>query len=184
MGFYIEMRKSPTPGGFLESPPPAVFWALYAFAGFALGCMGGAAHTLLGDLAKSGSAFDRGLVWSIWAMFPVYLLIGLKLWAVRRFVLFEKDGITFGYHFFKRRFLERHVSRGDLADFNLVNHRPHPNLAPTQHEDSQYYIRGHWRVVVTNREGKDFVLDRHTEKGALGPLYRELRHWAGVTSAE
>ena len=90
MGFYIDLA----PVGFdlerfEEGSIPSVFWVLYAITGFALLCMGLAAHSLLGDLAKMGSGLDLALVFLILSAVPVYVLIGFKLGALRRFVSFS-----------------------------------------------------------------------------------------------
>ena len=49
--------------------------------------------------------------------------------------------------------------------------------AAIHHDDGQYFIRGHWRVIALLKNGKQLTLDRHTEKGALTLLYRNLCLW-------
>ncbi len=194
MGFYLELRpngpaaqESATNGyfaEFYEQTPPPVFWLLYGVAGFALVCMGLAAYSLLGDLAKSGSFFDTLLVACIFSSVPFYFLIGLKLVGFRKMVRISGDELVVGFQFLRKIRFAKRVNRSQIKDISLINQRPRPNVAPGQHDDPQYYIRGHWRVVVELRNGKSIVVDRHTEKGALEPLSLSLMNWLSEDSRQ
>ena len=181
MGFYIEMKKSNPLGlggeEFKEASTPQVFWALFGLAGFALTCMGLAAHSLLSTLLKTGDIWDLLLVSAIFSCVPIYLTIGLKLIWVRRFVSFNSNTLVLGYRFGHFPFWFRRVSKQQVVLAELVNLRPSSNLAPLQHRDSQYFVRGHWRLVLKLRNGKRLNLDRHTEQGALLPLYHSVLNW-------
>lgn len=181
MGFYLELQRHPEPAGltYREDPPPAVFWVLYLFLGFALTCMGLAARTLLGDLARTGSTFDQGLVGLFVAFIPLYGLIGLKLGFVRRYVAIGGDTLRVGYRLGGRRLWERRLARRDIAAVEVVNQRPAPNNAPLHHDDPQYFVRGHWRVVARRRDGKSVTLDRNTDREPLLPLAEDAQAWLG-----
>ncbi len=183
MGFYIEMTPSSTAGEYHEGGVPGVFWALYAFAGFALTCMGLAAHTLLGDLARVGGSWDRMIVWGILAAVPFYLAIGVKLLGLRKFAGYRGDELRVGFRLFGVPVLVKKAQRAETARIEIVNQRPSPNLAQKYHDDPAYQIRGHWRIIVTRKDDSRFVVDKHTEKGALEPLTAELQAWLGSTSS-
>jgi len=173
MGFYLELG----PAGqneYREHSVPPVFWILYGLAGFALCCMFGAAYTLLGDLARAGSTFDRVLILSILSAVPFYLAIGVKLAWIKKFVRFDGAGLTVGFRLGKWEFWKRSTTWSSIQSIELVNQRPTANLAVRQHGDAQYHIRGHWRILVKEKAGKEFVADRHTEKEMLEPLYLAL----------
>ena len=175
MGFYMELSPTQTPGEFAEKEVPPVFWVLYLIAGFALACMAGAAHLLLWDLAKSGSWFDILLVGTIFLAIPAYILIGIKLAGVRKFVWLSPGKLVLGFRFFGRPIVRKELREEDVAGIDLHNKKPTPNLAPEQHDDPQYAIRGHWRVSVKTKKGRDIVVDRHTENEALIPLAGALK---------
>lgn len=178
MGFYIDLQRAPTAEcEFAELGTPPVFWVLYAIAGFALSCMGAAAHAVMRDLARLGSELDVALVWAILASVPFYFLVGLKLVSVRKFVRFEGDTLEAGYRVFGHAIYHRVVRKDQIRGIALVNQRRAPNVAPGQHEDRQYYVRGHWRLVVQRASGRDLVLDRHTDEAALEPLRAALLSW-------
>ena len=183
MGFYLEMQgvDSPHPHSqareFAEKTVPIVFWGLYTFAGFALLCMGFSAHSLLGDLARLGSQWDQVIVWAILSAIPLFIVIGLKMLGLRKFIRFDETTLRRGFRFFGRTLWEKKIPRNKVLSVDLLNRRPSPNIAPRQHEDSQYFIRGHWVVRLNLRGGKSLILDKHTEKGTLVPLYTELLHW-------
>ena len=178
MGFYIELKKADTNGReFRETAPPQVFWTLYGLAGFALTCMGLAAHSLLVTLLNTGDPWDLVLVGSIFSAVPMYLLIGLKLVWMRKFIRFEENGVQLGLFVGKKPIVLKRIKREDITDVLLINQRPSENVAPIQHDDSQYFIRGHWRLLLNTKDGKSVVLDRHTEKGALHSLQNSARNW-------
>jgi hypothetical protein len=178
MGFYIELKKTEASGDkFLEQSPPQVFWTLYGLAGFALTCMGLAAHSLLLTLLNTGDPWDLLLVSSIFSAIPIYLLIGIKLLWIRKFITFNHDNLEMGFSLWKSRFLVSKLDKQKIAEVLLVNERPSANVAPVQHDNSQYFIRGHWRLLVKTKDGKNIILDRHTEKGALHSLQNKVRSW-------
>ena len=177
MGFYLDMTPAAAAGTYRETEVPKVFWMLYFFAGFALACMGAAAFTLLKDLISIGSAWDQAIVGIILAAVPFYLAIGFKLAFIRKFVDYRGDALRVGYAVWGKPLVERKVGRRDIVDIQLLNQRPTSNLAPKQHRDAQYYIRGHWRILVAKAGGKTLVVDKHTEKEALEPLFQDLQKW-------
>lgn len=178
MGFYIELKKTDSAGQeFKELSPPQVFWTLYGLAGFALTCMWIAAHSLLFKLLTTGDAWDLILVGSIIAAVPIYILIGIKLAWVRKFIRFQGDTLVCGYMLWTYPLTLLNLKRAEVEDLLLVNRRPSANVAPAQHADSQYYIRGHWRILLKTKSGRLITLDRHTEKGALHSLQNSIRTW-------
>jgi hypothetical protein len=178
MGFYFELKKTGSDNlEFREQGVPQVFWTLYGLAGFALTCMGLAAHSLLVTLLNTGDPWDLILIGSIFFSVPVYLLIGVKLLWVRKFVQLEPNQLALGYFVGSRRFTLKRLPKSEIKEVLLINQRPSSNVAPARHGDSQYYIRGHWRLLVNTKSGKHLVLDRHTEKGALHSLQSSLRTW-------
>lgn len=183
MGFYIELLpSSPQMNRFQENAIPPIFWILYGIAGFALFCMGAAAHAVLGDLLKAGSTFDLVILSLIFSAVPLYLLIGFKLLFVRKFVSIEEGILQFGYTVAGKPVRVRRFSPGGVEAVLLLNRKPSPNVAVRIHEDSQYHLRGHWRVFL--QVGKKFItLDKHTEKGALEPLYLRVLYWKKDPSA-
>lgn len=179
MGFYFELKPAPQHGLFREEAVPGFFWALLGFAGFALACMGGAAYALLWDLATAGSVIDQILVGTILAFIPLYFVIGFKLAFLRRYVEYQGEEIRVGFFMGKRRWFEKRVPRSEIKEILLINQRPSRNLAPREHSDKQYYIQGHWRLLLLKKNGKKVLLDRHTEKPALEPLQKAVCAWAG-----
>ncbi len=177
MGFYYELNPNPTtPSEYLEARTPRVFWVLYGILGFALACMAGAALHVLADLAKTGAALDEALYYGFLSLFPGYLLLGLYLALVRKFVRAEKrlevGARVVGCTVFKRSF-----NKEKIAGFELINYKPSQNTAVSQHDDSQYYFQGHWRIIARLKNGKTPVIDRHNEKEALAPLWQFLANW-------
>ena len=180
MGFYIDLNPVGVNGSeFRETEVPPVFWFLYVIAGFALLCMGLTAHTLLRSLAKTGAGFDLILVSLILGFVPFYFLIGFKLGILRKAVSFSGEKLFTGHLWGGKPFLQKKLNRTDIKEILLVNLKPSPNVARVSHDNTQYFIRGHWRVIAVTRDGKQFTLDRHTEKGALDPLYQALVGWLG-----
>lgn len=181
MGFYIELKKLDSSGTeFRENAPPQVFWTLYGLAGFALTCMGLSAHSLLATLLNTGDPWDLVLVGSILLAVPFYLLVGIKLFWVRKFILFDPNSIQMGFLIGKKRFTLSQVAKNDISETLLINQRPSENVARVQHDDPQYFIRGHWRLIIKTKKGESIVLDRHTEKGALHSLLNSTRTWMGL----
>jgi len=181
MGFYIELKKSDNHGlEFREQGVPQVFLTLYGLCGFALTCMGLAAHSLLNTLLKTGDPLDLALVGSVIGVLPIYLLIGIKLFWVRKFIQFEGESLIAGYDIGKRRVRLNHYRKNEIQELLLINQRPSPNVAPVQHPDSQYYIRGHWRLLLKTHQGKLVTLDKHTEKEALHSLQKSVNVWLGL----
>ena len=178
MGFYFDLQASSGKGLYQETRVPTYFWGLFAFAGFALACMYGAAYSVMGDLAKVGTRWDKLVLFTILMSLPLYLLVGLKLLLVRKEVRFFGSTLEIGFRFGERFFWKKSVDKANVAEVCLENQKPAPNLAPRQHRDSQYFIRGHWRVRVIQRNGKAIAVDKHTERGALEPLYDDLTAWS------
>jgi hypothetical protein len=177
MGFYLELRHVPSLEEFSESEIPRAFWALYLIAGFALICMGLAAHTLLGDLLRMGSFWDWALVTLILLTLPIYFLIGLKLGGIRKFISTQGNELQVGYRCFGKKLFFRRTAVSEIKEITLYHKARSTNFAPQEHEDAQYYVRGHWRVGALLKNGKQFTLDRHTEEAALVPLADTLRVW-------
>jgi hypothetical protein len=44
-------------------------------------------------------------------------------------------------------------------------------------------VRGHWRIIVQTKDEKNFIVDKHTEKGALEALNHDLLEWLGQPRA-
>lgn len=180
MGFYIELKKAEGQvSEFREQKPPQVFWTLFGLAGFALTCMGLAAHSLLRTLLNTGDPWDLAMVGAILGFVPFYLALGIKLLWVRKFIVFKPDSLVMGYRLGNKAFNFKTVKKSEVAEFFLINQKPSANVAPAQHADSQYYIRGHWRLILKTQTGKLVTLDRHTEKGALHSLQNSVRDWLG-----
>ena len=180
MGFYFEMRKTPSTSPaieFAEGSSPGVFWALYGFLGFALVCMGLAAHALLGDLVRSGGWFDRALVWVLYSCVPLYLATGLWLGFARKFVLAENATLRVGRRFGRKILWQKQLKRDEIAAISLINRKPAQNYAPLHHDDAQYYIKGHWSVIAVKKQGGAIPLDKHTEREMLLPLETALKGW-------
>lgn len=176
MGFYIELQRT-TPTEYSEKEVPGAFFSLYAIAGFALICMGVSAYALLGDLFREGSWFDRAIVLILGLSIPAYLAAGIKIFSIRKFVRFSGKSVSWGYQSFGRSWRVRSVTRDQVQAIELTNRRPSPNIAPRQHDDGQYYIRGHWQLILRTRDGKTHVIDKHTEKEAVSALETDLRVW-------
>lgn len=174
MGFYIDL-KPVGPGEFKEKEIPFAFYALFGIAGFALLCMGLASHMLLADLVKVGTAFDYVLIGSIAMSVPFYLLMGLKLFFVKKFVSFRNGMIYYGFTFKGKTFYQKQIALKDIVNVELVNKRPTKNVAPVMHNNVQYHINGHWRLLLTLRNGKTAILDKHTDIDALKPMYDLLK---------
>lgn len=183
MGFYIDLVPvGPRMERFEESAIPSVFWVLYGILGFALLCMGTAAHAVLGDLLKIGSTFDLVVLSLIFSALPIYLLLGIKLLFVRKFVSLDRETLKRGFRFAGKEVLVKRFSKRDAEEILLVNRKPSPNVAVRVHDDSQYHLRGHWRILLRSGN-KYFTLDKHTDPGALEPLYRQVLSWKGETTS-
>jgi hypothetical protein len=178
MGFYIELKKTNDSGTeFIEQNPPPVFWTLYGIAGFALTCMLLAAHTLLTKLLNTGDPFDLFLVGSLFLVVPLYLIIGFKLACVRKYLQFTPDQLVIGYSIGRKKWNTKILRRAEMTEVLLINQKPSSNVAPAHHTDPQYYIRGHWRLILKDKMGKSVTLDKHTEIGALKSLENSTKIW-------
>ncbi|MEZ4750838.1 MAG: hypothetical protein R3B54_09510 [Bdellovibrionota bacterium] len=179
MGFYFEMQ----PAGereFKEGPPPPVFWTLYAILGFALACMSGAAFTILRDMAKAGDTLDVALYYFFLSTLPLYLLLGVRLLWVRKYIRIGEDAIRWGFRLGTWSFFQRAVKRDQVENVLFLSKVPTPNMAPQIHDDPQYYFQGHWRLVLRLKSGKEVRLDRHNERAALEELFEWVSGWAGL----
>lgn len=178
MGFYIELKKTDDSGmEFRDQNPPPVFWTLYGLAGFALTCMGLAAHSLLFKLLTTGDLWDLVLVGCILSSVPIYILIGLKLLLIRKYIRFSDDLVMLGYKVGNYEFNLKNLHRSEISELLLANRKPSANVAPAHHQDPQYYIRGHWLLMLKTSHDKFVTLDRHTEKEALYPLENRIKDW-------
>jgi hypothetical protein len=182
VGFYFEMKRVPEAAGpleYREGKTPGVFWVLYAFLGFALLCMGLAAHALLGDLLRSGEWFDKALVWALYACAPLYLGIGVWLAWAKRFVRAEGDRLRVGRSLGRFTLWQRQMLRLEVAKIGLLNRKPSANYATKLGDDTQYHIKGHWRLVAWRKSGAPLTLDKHTEREMLVPMEADLLAWLG-----
>jgi len=178
MGFYLDLNpKTPEGNWFVENRPPAVYWALYAIAVFALLCMGLAAHQVLGGLVLEASWFDWGLIIGVALVVVIFLVVGFKMIALRKFIDFKGQELRLGYYIFGYSAFSKSFTRDRIADIVLVNQKPAPNLAPQFHDDPQYFIRGHWRLILETQKHGKYVLDKHVEREALLPLFTALKAW-------
>ncbi len=174
MGFYIDLKPVGT-GEFKETEVPFAFYTLFAIAGFALVCMGLASHMLMADLVKVGTAFDFILIGSIAMSVPFYLLMGVKLFFIKKFVSIKNGLVCYGFTFRGKVFYKKQIRLSDATSVALINKRPTKNVAPVMHNNVQYHINGHWRLVLNLKNGKAVVLDRHTDVDALKPMYDLLK---------
>lgn len=177
MGFYLEMRPRPEDESeFREDKAPPVFWFLYLVLGFALGCMGAAAFTVMRDLISQGSALDLALAGFFVVAVVVYVLLGVKLVAVRKFVRLG-EALEVGYRLLGRPVLVRRIEKKQIDSVDIINRRPSPNVARYQHDDPRYQIQGHWAVSVKGKSGQRVSVDRSTDRGALEDLFASLQEW-------
>ncbi len=178
MGFYIEMTRATKAPEYRENFIPFVYFGLLGFSGLALVGMAVAANEVLADLAAVGSSFwDKILVYGPIACVPVIGAMTVKLAAARKYIRFEGDTVEWGTRLAGKPFRLRTLNRPQVVGFELENHRPKSNLAPQHHDNPAYYIRGHWRLMMKTKEGNPLLLDRHTEREALIPLYDDLNAW-------
>jgi len=178
MGFYLELRpgqNSSDPQEFIEQPPPATYWVLFLMGVFALGCMGLAAHQVLGGLLGQASMIDWVLLAILLFIVGLFLCVGFKMAFLRKFIRLRKGKLELGFYCLGIPHISKKWDFSEISDFVLYNHKPAPNLAPQHHTDPQYYIRGHWRILLKSNSGKGYVLDKHVEREALNPLLSWLR---------
>ncbi|MCB0417218.1 MAG: hypothetical protein H6617_00515 [Bdellovibrionaceae bacterium] len=178
MGFYFEMQ----PAGdreFKEASAPPVFWTLYAILGFALACMSGAAFTILRGMAAKGDALDVALYYMFLSTLPLFLLLGVRLLWVRKFIALGDKTIQWGYRLGGWTLFKKTLSRDRVKQVLFLSRVPTPNMAPQIHDDQQYYFQGHWRLVLRLDSGKDVRLDRHNERAALEELFEWVSSWLG-----
>ena len=180
MGFYLELRPRQTGSfvdEFVEQAPPPTYWALFLIAIFALICMALAAHPVLDGLLAQGSSVDWVLVFVLVIIVGIFVFVGLKMAFLRKFLRFRNTELDAGYYWAGVPLVSRRWSRSEINEVVLFNYQPAPNLAPQTHQDSQYYIRGHWRLLVKLKSGRIFVLDKHVEREAMEPLFLALQDW-------
>lgn len=178
MGFYLDLKQSEKkPDFYLEASPPVSFWLLYGLGCLALIGMMLAAHSIMGDLLKQATLWDWGLVSLGSLALLIFLGAGIKLFALRKFIRRSGSWLEVGYYFLGQPICTWKINSKDIHEISVVNQRPAPNLAPQFHDDPQYYIRGHWRLVVSTAKGKTKVLDKHVEREALLPLLSWLSQW-------
>lgn len=178
MGFYLELRqsgKSKHQNDFIEQAPPATYWALFLIGVFALVCMSLAAHSVLGGLLNQASFLDWILFFILFLVLALFVFIGLKMAFLRKFIRVRNKSLELGYYIGKIPLVMYRWHRNSVLALDIVNHRPAPNLAPQHHNDPQYYIRGHWRLVLKTNKNKVKVLDKHVEREALEALFLWLR---------
>lgn len=172
VGYYLELEQI-NPDRFSEVRVPLVFWALYALAGFAMACMGTAAFAVLGDLIESGLFLDQLLVGAFALAIIGYGLIGVKLAFVRKFIEIHDGWVRWGYGLAGMEFFTRKAALSIIENILIEHSGNTPNRAQTFHEDIQYYVQGHWRLVL-RAHGREWLLDRNTDKEALQPLFAFL----------
>jgi len=175
MGFYIDLRPVKE-GEFKETEIPFAFYALFAIAGFALLCMGLASHMLLADLVREGDVFDYLLIGTILMFIPFYFAMGIKLFFIKKFVSIQNEQVIYGFTFSGKTFYKKEFNIKDISKVELLNKRPTKNIAPVMHNNVQYHINGHWRLIVCLKNGKSITLDKHTDVDALNPMYDLLEH--------
>ncbi|MCB0405520.1 MAG: hypothetical protein KDD51_12110 [Bdellovibrionales bacterium] len=156
-----------------------MFWTLYAILGFALACMSGAAFTILREMAAKGDSLDRTLYYLFLCTLPLYLVLGVRLLWVRKFIQIDDESISWGFRLGRWIFYRRSVKRAHVAHVLFLSKVPSPNMAPQIHDDPQYYFQGHWRLVLRLKTGGEIRLDRHNERAALQDLYDWVSGWAG-----
>lgn len=160
-----------------EGPTPPVFWVLYVFLGFALTCMGLAAHALLGDLLRTGDWIDKVLVGVLYSCPLLYLVIGFWLAFTKKYVRYGGAVLKVGRSAGTATLWERRLPKNEISAIEVINRKPAANYAELRHDDAQYYIKGHWRIVAWRKTGGSVTVDKHTEREMLGPLHGELCRW-------
>lgn len=175
MGFFLELGEE-KPRYYAEARIPLIFWELYAVLGFALLCMGIAAFSIFSDLLSADQLLDKFLVGSFALFVVMYILVGIKLAWIRKFVDFSEDTVKWGFRAKNWILFSRQLPKKSVASFGLEHSSPTQNTAPQLHTDAQYYIQGHWRLILHAPE-RDFLIDRSTEREALEPLLIQLQDW-------
>ncbi|MFM8270390.1 MAG: hypothetical protein ACKN9V_09405, partial [Pseudomonadota bacterium] len=98
MGFYLDLVPKPAPTKeFKEVAPPSTYWVLYAIGVFALVCMVGAAHHVLGGLIQEATLWDWIILGILGGVVLLFLFVGFKLAALRRFVRVDAAELQTGY---------------------------------------------------------------------------------------
>ncbi len=134
----------------------------------------------IGGLAQRDSLIDQVLV-GTFVLAGVFLVFaGLKFVGLRKFIKLDEDQLVFGFLFFGFPIFKKCFQRSQVSKVELLNRRPVSNLAPQLHDDPQYYVQGHWRLVLTPVEGDKVILDKHVEREALTPLLAIIQEWAGL----
>ena len=131
----------------------------------------------MAQLAKEGGVWDSVLIYGPVACLPFVLAMTVKLAGMRKYIRFEGPNLVWGYRLFGKPVFTHAVKAEAVATFELENHRPRGNLAPQHHDNPAYYVRGHWRLMLVEKNGEKHGLDRHTEKEVLLPLYDDLNTW-------
>ena len=172
MGFYFELEPAAI-NCYQEMRTPTIFWGLYGLCGFALMCMGLAAYSILGTIYRNGSTIDVALVASFIAVISVYVLIGARLVGIRKYVIFE-DALRIGFKFFNYCVTQTAIPKSDIAQFEIRHSSPSSNVAPSLHQNRQYFMQGHYLLLAKLRSGRTIVLDRSVEAEALLSLKSDL----------
>ena len=173
MGFYFELNRV-SDQEFSESAPLGAYWFLYAVGGFALLCMGLSAWSLIWQMIHSREIWDQMLIAGVLSFIPLYVIVGLKLFAIRKYIRWDKGRLEWGYRLLKWPIFSRRVSEKDILGIEMVHQNRTGNLAPHIHENKEYYINGHWRIVLRSAK-KNWVVDKHTDREALIPLFEWLK---------
>ncbi|MBI1859803.1 MAG: hypothetical protein HYR96_02665 [Deltaproteobacteria bacterium] len=175
MGFYFELEPVEN-GAFRETRVPMVFWGLYGLLGFALSCMLLASFTVLRDLQRQGSGIDLFLIAAFGSALAGFVGVGIKLVWVRKFLEFDNSCVRWGYRLGKFAPFTSSVPRSEIERFAIEHSGATPNRAPQLHGEQQYYIQGHFRLVLVSH-GKEHVLDKSTHSEVLEPILVSLERW-------
>ncbi|NBX91884.1 MAG: hypothetical protein EB078_05625 [Proteobacteria bacterium] len=178
MGFYLELvPQENNTREFRELPPPSSFWVLYLVGIFALSCMGAAAYAVLGGLFSQASLLDGIILGTIAGFLLLFAAVGFKMLALRKFIRWPENRLQVGFLIFGQPWILKSFVRREIETVEVVNHKPAPNRAPDFHDDPQYFVKGHWRLILVLKNKKTFVLDKHVEREAIQPLYNLVSSW-------
>lgn len=178
MGFYLELAPHRERNKeFIEVAPPVTYWVLYAIGIFAIACMLAAAHQVLGGLLSEGTVLDWLILAILGFVFVLFAAVGFKMAALRRFIRVQSAQLQIGYFCFGYPVILRQIGRGQVKEVILLNQKPAANMAPRFHDDPQYFVRGHWRVLVYPNQQRPILIDKHVEKEALESIYHWVHTW-------